>query len=116
MGKFKLIIFIIVLTLVFGNITVSSINNEDFLDDDKLDDDFYFVHLTDTHVRHRIVDLLGRTTKILNSVLDEILSFEEPPAFIVITGDLCEWAGNDPIGAKNCEAFVSCFYEQDDQL
>ena len=81
-----------------------------------VDDDFSFIQLTDTHVRHKITDRHEITTKRLTTVLDEIKSFENPPAFIAITGDLCEWAGNDPIGALNSKAFVNCFFIKDDQL
>jgi predicted MPP superfamily phosphohydrolase len=121
MRKLKIGAIILIITLLFTVITVEGLTYS--IDQNKRetisqssDDDFYFVHLTDTHIRHKIVDLFETTSKRLTTVLEKINSFEKKPAFIVITGDLCEWAGSDPIGALNCEAFVSCFYEDNEQL
>jgi predicted MPP superfamily phosphohydrolase len=87
-----------------------------FIANEKILDDFYFVHLTDTHIRHKFIDPYEITSKRLTTVLENINSFKNPPAFVVITGDLCEWAGSDFTGALNCKAFVSCFYEKNNQL
>lgn len=116
MRDFKFLTFLIIGTMLLGTVAVARINQTNIESANKSFDDFYFVHLTDTHVRHKIVDLFEATSNRLKTVLEKITSFEKKPAFIAITGDLCEWAGSDPIGALNCKAFVSCFYEKEDQL
>ena len=78
--------------------------------------DFYFVHLTDTHIKHRLFDINEKTKDRLSKVINHISSFENKPAFIVITGDLTEWGGSGITGALNCMAFADCFYEKDGQL
>jgi len=83
---------------------------------DQENDDFYFVHLTDTHVMHRLFDRDESTKKIFISAIETATSFDEKPAFIVITGDLVEWGGGGISGALNCRAFVNCLYENDNQL
>jgi 3',5'-cyclic AMP phosphodiesterase CpdA len=82
----------------------------------KNNDDFYFVHLTDTHIRHKIFDFQENTKAKLSSILNHVISFEKKPAFIVITGDLTEWGGSGLTGALNCKAFADCFYEKNGQL
>lgn len=121
MREIKFLVIFVIGILLFGTVAVTGINHKisntkTTTIDGGSTDDFYFVHLTDTHTRHKIVDFSESTTKKLNAVLDKITSFENQPAFIVITGDLCEWGGSDSIGALNCEAFLSCFYEENDQL
>jgi len=81
-----------------------------------VDNDFYFVQFTDTHVMHRLFDWKEVSKNKLQSVLDHVSSFEKKPAFIVITGDLTNWGGGILSGALNCLAFASCFYKNDDQL
>jgi predicted MPP superfamily phosphohydrolase len=115
MRKIKFLIFLI-LIICFVSLADASFNQINISPLDTSFDNFYFVHLTDTHIRHKIVDFAESTTEKLTTVLDKIKSFNNPPAFIVITGDLCEWAGSDSIGALNCQAFLSCFYENNDQL
>ncbi|KYK27572.1 hypothetical protein AYK20_02260 [Thermoplasmatales archaeon SG8-52-1] len=116
MRKYKFLLFSIIVILFIGSLTSARINQKNVEIQSTSNDDFYFCHITDTHIRHKIVDKPEATTKRLTKVLEKITSFEDPPAFVVITGDLCEWAGSDSIGALNCQAFVSCFYEDDDQL
>ena len=48
--------------------------------------------------------------------MNTVLSFENKPAFIVITGDLVEWGGNGWLGALNYKTMVECLFEHDDQL
>ncbi len=79
-------------------------------------DDFYFVHITDTHIMHRFYDPEEVTTTILKKVMENVTSFPEKPAFIVITGDLVEWGGSGPSGALNYLALADCLYENGDQL
>ena len=116
MREFKFLSFIIILTLLIGSFSVVGINQESIVFKDIKSNDYYFVHLTDTHIRHKIVDFSESTTNKLKTVLNKVISYQNKPAFIVITGDLCEWAGSDPIGALNCKAFLSCFYEENDQI
>ena len=83
------------------------------IDEEKLilenNDDFYFVHLTDTHIKHKIFDINENTKERLSKVINHVISFEKKPSFIVITGDLTEWGGNRITGALNCVAFSNCF-------
>lgn len=121
MRKLKIGAIFFIFTLLFSGLTVGGLtdsidSNERAIVSQLGDDDFYFVQLTDTHIRHKLFDRNKVTTKILKSVIGEVTSFSPKPVFIVITGDLCEWAGSDPFGALNCKAFVSCFYENDNQL
>ena len=116
MRKFKFLIFLLIFIIIIGTLTSARLNQKNIESQTISIDDFYFVHLTDTHIRHKIVDKSEATTKRLTTILEKVTSFENPPDFIVITGDLCEWAGSDSIGALNSQAFVSCFYEDGNQL
>lgn len=121
MRKLKIGAIFFIFTLLFSALTVGGLtdsidSNERAIVSQLGDDDFYFVQLADTHIRHKLFDRNQVTTKILKSVIEEVTSFSPKPVFIVITGDLCEWAGSDPFGALNCKAFVSCFFENDNQL
>lgn len=112
----KILIFIVILILFIGSVSVAKVDTIDSVNKNIPNSDFYFIQLTDTHIRNRFVDILGSTINRLKTVLKKINSFEKLPAFIVITGDLCEWAGSDSLGALNCKAFLSCFYVEDDQI
>jgi 3',5'-cyclic AMP phosphodiesterase CpdA len=79
-------------------------------------DDFYFVHITDTHVMHKIFDRNEIFKNRLESVLNKVRSFDNEPAFVVISGDLVEWGGFGLTGALNCISFVNCFYKREEQL
>jgi len=116
MREFKFLLFIIILTLLVSSISVAEINQKNIKTKNVKNNDFYFVQITDTHIKHKIFDLSESTTKKLNTVLNKINSFGRKPAFIVVTGDLCEWAGSDPTGALNCQTFISCFYENNGQF
>jgi len=120
MRKLKFLVIFIFGILIFETVAVIGVNYKisDFkikTVQEKSSDDFYFVQLTDTHVRNKLFDKNEASKKRLTTVLETIISFENKPAFIVITGDLCQW-GNNPLGALNCITFVSCFYEKNDQL
>ena len=111
--KLKILAVFLFCALLLSGLTVEGFScNEN----DQENDDFYFVHLTDTHVMHKLYDRDESTKKIFTSVIEKVTSFDEKPAFIVITGDLCEWGGSGISGALNCRAFVDCLYEKDDQL
>jgi predicted MPP superfamily phosphohydrolase len=119
------LLIIILLTsniLVFNNETLNS-KEKSLKTDSKLElqhntisDDFYFVHITDTHIMHKFFDHNEISKKKLKSVLNYICSFENKPAFIAITGDLTEWGGSKISGALNCQEFTSCFYKKDGQF
>ncbi len=118
MNKLKFFVIFMFAILIFDTFAVIGINNMIFNVEIKTSDesdDFYFVQLTDTHVMHKLFDRNEKSKKRLNTVLEKILSFENKPEFIVITGDLCEW-GNNPLGALNSITFANCFYKKDDQL
>jgi predicted MPP superfamily phosphohydrolase len=81
-----------------------------------ISEDFYFVHITDTHIMHNFFDRNEISKERLKSVLNRVCSFENKPAFIVITGDLTEWGGSRISGVLNCQAFVSCLYNNGGQF
>jgi len=124
MNKLKLeystVFFIFLLLLSLMN--VEGIDNKQLPDSieetgiSTFENDFYFVHITDTHVKHKIFDSTEISEKKLRSLIDQVCSFEKKPAFIVITGDLTEWGGNRISGALNCLAFDSCFYTKNSSL
>lgn len=129
MRRLKLQIFTLFLFLIllFSGVAVLGLNQKMVVIQDKgeldfqkgdegFSDGFYFVHITDTHVKHKLFDREEVTRKILLSVMENATSFENKPAFIVITGDLVEWGGSGISGALNYQTFLSCLYEEDDQL
>ena len=113
---------VIILFLILSEMTVQAITQTPSPDSNEertvstLNNDFYFIHITDTHVMNKIFDLNEVSKKRLRSLLDYVCSFEKKPAFIVITGDLTEWGGSRISGALNFRAFTSCFYEKNDSL
>jgi predicted MPP superfamily phosphohydrolase len=119
MKKFKFQFIVVILILVFfcNDFIVVGFNTDV---EDKIvlhnKNDFYFVQLTDTHIRHKIFDLGETTKERLSAVIDHVISFENKPAFIVITGDLTEWGASGISGALNCITFADCFYENNGQL
>jgi predicted MPP superfamily phosphohydrolase len=115
-GAFIIFFLIILNGMMLGGSTnvVPEITKERFKR--ILDNDFYFIHLTDTHVMHKIFDWAELSTQRLQSVLLHVSSFEKKPAFFVITGDLTNWGGSPISGALNCLAFEHCFYKKDGQL
>lgn len=119
MKKINIQVIIIILSILFFCNTFIVVGfNGGF--EDKLilnnSDDFYFVHLTDTHIRHKIYDRNENTKARLSTVIEHVISFDKKPAFIVITGDLTEWGGSGVTGALNSKAFADCFYGLDGQL
>ena len=113
--KLKIIsLFIISILLLSGLSFGSSPKQKFFILQEK--NDFYFVQITDTHVMNKIFDSKEISKNRFKSVLTHICSFDNKPAFIVITGDLTEWGGNWISGALNCLAFASCLYKKDGQF
>jgi len=108
--KLKILVVFLFCALFLSGLTVEGFSCNG---NGQENDDFYFVHLTDTHVMHKLYDRDESTKKIFTSVIEKVTSFDEKPAFIVITGDLCEWGGSGISGALNCRAFVDCLYEKD---
>ena len=96
-----------------GKINIESVDKENDFKCNNFGEEFYFVQVTDTHVMHGLFDRAGNTKMRLTSVLDNISSFEEKPAFVAITGDLVEWGGSGAMGALNYQAFVDCLFEKD---
>jgi predicted MPP superfamily phosphohydrolase len=119
MKKFKFQLIVVIFVLVFFCNTFVVVGF-DKVDEEKIclqkNNDFYFVQLADTHIRHKIYDIRETTKERLSTVIDHVLSFENKPAFIVITGDLTEWGASGITGVLNCMAFADCFYEKDEQL
>ena len=79
-------------------------------------DDFYFVHITDTHVVNKLFDRNEVSKKRFTTVIEKIISLNPKPAFVVLTGDIVEWGGSDVTGAMNYQTLLECLYEQNDQL
>ncbi len=96
-------------SLAFGSISNNSTNQNEY-------DDFYFVHITDTHVLSKLFDHKENSIKRFKGVLDRVCSFDIKPAFVVVTGDLTEWGASGLSGALNCKAFVSCLYKKNGEL
>ena len=111
--KVKVIVLILFFNLFFSGLAIGNFNCNDTV---QKNNNFYFVHITDTHVMHRLFDRDESTQKTFKSAIETAISFDEKPAFIVITGDLCEWGGSGISGALNCQAFVNCLYKKDGQL
>lgn len=120
--KFQYGAIIILFILLLSGMTVRGVDKKRVIvsNNEKgvgfFDNDFYFVHITDTHVMNKIFDRDEVSKKRVQSVLSRICSFEKKPAFMVITGDLTEWGGNRITGALNCCTFASCFYEKNGQF
>ena len=106
--KVKVIVLILFFNLFFSGLAIGNFNCNDTV---QKNNNFYFVHITDTHVMHRLFDRDESTQKTFKSAIETAISFDEKPAFIVITGDLCEWGGSGISGALNCQAFVNCLYK-----
>ena len=111
--KLKILVVFLFCALLLSGLAVQGFSYDK---NGQEEDNFYFVHITDTHIMHKLYDRDESTKKIFTSVLEKITSFDEKPAFVVITGDLVEWGGSGISGALNCKTFVDCLYEKDDRL
>jgi len=112
-SSFKPYAILLSVIFLFSCFTVSGDNSNIMVS--SVEDDFYFVQITDTHVMHELFDRYGNSKMRLVSVLENISDFEDKPAFVAVTGDLVEW-GTGCLGALNFQAFVDCFYEDDGQF
>ena len=109
--KKVILIFLISILIINLNITAISINQKT---DQNKDNDFYFIHITDTHILHKIFDRNEDRVEKLQTLIDHINSFDKKPAFVVITGDLVEW-GSGIIGRLNYKTLINCFNENSGQ-
>ena len=109
----KLYAIVLSIIFIFSCFTVSGDNSKTMIA--SADDDFYFVHITDTHMLYSLFDG-GKRQDNFESLVDHINSFEKKPAFVVITGDLVEWGGDCNSGAQNFQAFIDCLYKEQDHL
>jgi len=116
MKRISIIILIVSLLNIFicSNVTVGTVASKNFCE--QVEDDFYFIHITDTHVMNKLFDRQGISKQRFVSVIENVTSFDKKPAFIVITGDLVEWGGSGLFGALNCKTFADCLYNKDGQL
>lgn len=102
--------------LLLSNIPAYGLSEKKIFNNlEKDNDDFYFVHITDTHIINKDLDG-GTSKKRLLDILGYILSFKDKPAFIVATGDNVDWGGSSSSGKDNYEALVSCLYKKEDQF
>jgi 3',5'-cyclic AMP phosphodiesterase CpdA len=118
--KLQIVTSFLVFFIITGIIVAGAIQNHIdepviFVNENKSPGDFYFVHITDTHVASKLYDRNEIRQQWLISLLDYISSFDIPPAFVVITGDLVEW-GEGFLGALNYYALIHCFYKNNTQL
>lgn len=122
--KLQVVSLFLFFVLLLSGLSVGSLSGKNSLENNRtvfhasnsVQDSFYFVHITDTHVMNKVFDRNEVSKKRFRSVLDCVCSFENKPAFIVITGDLTEWGGSGISGALNCQAFASCLYKKDGQF
>jgi hypothetical protein len=51
---------------------------------------FYFIHITDTHYGY------NGAREAVNRLIDEILTWDPKPAFVIVTGDILSWGWCSP--------------------
>ncbi|MCJ7572465.1 MAG: metallophosphoesterase [Candidatus Thermoplasmatota archaeon] len=120
MKKLKIVTSFLIFLTISGTVVASSIQNQIYepvisINNNQVTSDFYFVHITDTHVVNKLYDHQETRKHWLISLLEYIASFNKPPAFVVITGDLVEW-GEGFLGALNYYALINCFYKNNTQF
>ena len=81
-----------------------------------ISEDFYFVHISDVHVKNKIFDRSEISKKRFLTILENITHFAKKPAFIVITGDLVHWSGSGLLGGLNCRTVAECLYRKNGQM
>lgn len=108
----------IVLLCICCSCFLSSVSATSYLikGSEKSSTDFYFVQITDTHIINKIFDRHELSKTRFSTVINTVISFDNKPAFIVITGDLVEWGGNGLLGTLNYQTMLDCLYEYDGQL
>jgi len=125
--KIKSSIFVIIIILFAFTLPVTSISinnnkivNTDFSNISQSEisdccDDFYFIQITDTHVMHKLLDRDEEYKTLFCNLINHINSFDNKPAFIVLTGDIVSF-GCGILGALNYKAALECVYKKDGQL
>jgi len=103
-------------TVIISIIFPLKVTSKQSLIVDEGDCGFYFVQITDTHVMHKLFDKNEDSSKRFKSVIENVTNFDRKPAFIVITGDICEWGGSGVTGALNCKTFVDCLFKKNGVL
>jgi hypothetical protein len=74
------------------------------------EDDRYFVHMADLHVRHKDnVWWPSKPSKTWEKELKQVLDLRPPPEFVTAAGDLVHW-GETSKGRKNYDALVGSPY------
>lgn len=111
-SKYKIISIIISFILLFTPLVIPiNIKANTYLKEPLSSDNFYFIQITDIHIMNTTYEERQLSIMRFKSVLKSISSFNKKPAFVVITGDLCEWGS-----ALNYKAFIDCLYEKDEKL
>lgn len=93
---------------------INSKNCNTKLNNDQVEDNFYFIQITDPYIKHELFDNAKSQNK-LKSVIYYINSLDEKPAFVIITGNLVD-SGSGLIGILNYNTFIECLYKKDNQL
>jgi len=114
-------VFLLIILLVISAFTVKGYTQNHFIPQNSNEKSYrnnnsYFVQITDTHVLDKTFDKNEISKKRFSAVIENVTSFDNKPAFIVMTGDLVEWGGSSKSGALNYQTLVSCLYELDNQL
>ena len=111
-------IFVLILGLVLigSSFSISGIRINNIELSKTETSDFYFVHISDTHVMNKQFDKYEEYKQNFVRVLEEIKKFKEKPAFIALTGDTVEWGGSRATGALNYQTLLSCIYQKDGML
>lgn len=77
------------------------------------EDDFFFIHLTDTHVGGwRDRDSSEDASADFQYVQNQILSMSPKPAFVILSGDIVDY-GAGMLGAGNYEKLISYLHKND---
>jgi 3',5'-cyclic AMP phosphodiesterase CpdA len=111
------IVFFFICILFLTSFSVFNIKANNINLSKKINSNFYFIHITDTHIMNEpFGDIYNKYSKDrFLKVLDKINSFKVKPAFLVITGDLVD-CGSGKSGALNYQTLVSCLFEEDRQF
>ncbi|EMR73783.1 putative phosphohydrolase [Thermoplasmatales archaeon SCGC AB-539-N05] len=129
----KCVIAIVILSLILGGISTAAVHQKQAIVlrdgltactnvSSVSNDDFYFVQITDPHIRFPLFDKIHffngeklDSKEKFETVINYVISFEPKPAFVVITGDVVDWASGNS-GILNCLTFVGCLHKEDNQL
>ena len=105
--KILIILFTAVFLIPASTGYIVDSRSRDYNTRDSLEyNNFYFVHITDTHVN--IFGYPSNAQKYLKKVIGKLESSSNKPEFVVLTGDLVEFGGSGYFGAKNYREFLEC--------